>query len=281
MKSSGGNGIGNVLRYGVLSLPAAVFVVWAAALKMRDRSLVVPESVRHLLVFCVASVLSYGFFNLLMDFAWRFYFHLFPTILVLTGLLMGQVLQARGPRTARSLLWIGALVPLFFVGVGIKATASPLLDYGPQLEAAHGELGRALAKSSLPAELRTIAIGDAGAVPFYSGWTTIDTIGLNDREIARKKNPTERVLNAEPSLVVVYSRDGKTPNPAQFGLDVDRLDSKYRHIGSILFAKGYYLFVMMRTGLDSTKGGRELERTIQGLASVFPDATRFEAQDGP
>jgi len=281
VKSSGGNGIGNVLRYGVLSLPAAVFVIWAAVLKVRDRSLVLPESVRHLLVFCVASVLSYGFFNLLMDFAWRFYFHLFPAILLLTGLLMGQVFQARGPRPVRSSLLIGALVPLFFVGVGIKATASPLLDYGPQLEAAHGELGRTLAKSSLPAELRTIAIGDAGAVPFYSGWTTIDTIGLNDREIARKKNPTERVLNAEPSLVVVYSRDGKTPNPAQFGLVVDQLDSKYKPVGSIQFAKDYYLFVMLRNGLESREGGQELERAIQGLASVRPEAARVRAQGGP
>jgi hypothetical protein len=91
-------------------------------------------------------------------------------------------------------------------------------DYRSGLKAAHMALGDWL-RGRYPADT-VLAIGDAGAVPYFSRLTTIDLWGLNDAEIAhmpgeygRKPSMPAYVFARKPGVVVLWNRvpfvDGK------------------------------------------------------------------------
>jgi arabinofuranosyltransferase len=83
--------------------------------------------------------------------------------------------------------------------------------YRRGLENAHIALGRWL-HEQYPAD-SVLAIGDAGAIPFFSRLTTIDLWGLNDAVIAHlpgeygyKKAMVEDVLGRDPDVIVLWNR---------------------------------------------------------------------------
>ena len=58
----------------------------------------------------------------------------------------------------------------------------------------------------------TLAIGDAGTVPYYSDWQVIDLFGLNSKEVAFGTIPvSELVLEAQPADLILLSV-GANPN---------------------------------------------------------------------
>jgi hypothetical protein len=122
----------------------------------------------------------------------RFWVHVFPLLywLLVEGL---AVLDERGGRAGRGLALAAAIallattalgferVPPHAFGIqsveGIREYTRARIDQGRTLRA-HIEAGK------LPREL-VLCVGGAGAVPYYTGWTTVDRRGLNDRHIAR------------------------------------------------------------------------------------------------
>ena len=83
--------------------------------------------------------------------------------------------------------------------------------YRAGLKAAHMALGDWL-REKYPADT-VLAIGDAGAVPYFSELTTIDLWGLNEAKIARmpgeygqKKSMPDYVFGREPGVVVLWNR---------------------------------------------------------------------------
>jgi hypothetical protein len=98
----------------------------------------------------------------------------------------------------------------------------PLLaNYGPDLARTHVPIGQGLADADVPANMRTVAVNDAGAIPYYSRWNTIDFIGLNDEQLAHGADVTERVVDA-------------------YGLDVPRAAEGYDHVGNVQMREGYH-----------------------------------------
>ncbi len=77
-------------------------------------------------------------------------------------------------------------------------------------ERAHVALGHWLKTNSPPRA--TIAVGDVGAVPFYSGLRVIDTAGLTDAHVARLPGPlygksdSGYVLSQKPQYIVLLVR---------------------------------------------------------------------------
>ncbi len=70
------------------------------------------------------------------------------------------------------------------------------------------ELGTALAEIK-PGQL-TMAVSEAGNLPLFSGWRTLDTWGLNDRRIAEEGALSKEYLRElNPDLVMFH--DGKSP----------------------------------------------------------------------
>jgi hypothetical protein len=111
---------------------------------------------------------------------WRFYVPLAP-VLVLTAAEGLERLLARKPRFARGLA----------AAVVLAALLAPWRGFLPEIRregswVRHWErLGRQLA-AVFPADT-TIALCPVGALPYRSGFRTIDMLGLNEREIARKE----------------------------------------------------------------------------------------------
>jgi hypothetical protein len=82
--------------------------------------------------------------------------------------------------------------------------------YGQALAGTYVRLGRVLADYRHDAgRVPVLAIGDAGAVPYYSKWRVIDTFSLNDPAIAiGGRDDPGYVLDQNPDLVAVVSEQG-------------------------------------------------------------------------
>jgi hypothetical protein len=96
--------------------------------------------------------------------------------------------ERRGPRlgVARSLLAaISLLAPLSVPAV------ERWMAYPPPRSAEFPLVGQALAGVVRPGD--SLAVGAAGAIPYYSRLTTYDTLGLNDRHIARQPMPQRHI----------------------------------------------------------------------------------------
>jgi hypothetical protein len=176
-----------------------------------------PRSLRPALLAAASLVIFFLFPRHIMSFDWRYLVPISPLVFVLAatglGVLQRRLQQGvRGPR-AWSSASAGWLV------VSVIGVAWPLVyfgrDVGSRIEAKQGiaksfakyvELGRVLRAVGQVREQPRLAIGDAGAIPYYSGWHTIDLVGLNDAVIARRGTPDPSyVLGERPDLIVVNS----------------------------------------------------------------------------
>src|SRR5439155_5699218 len=93
------------------------------------------------------------------------------------------------PRQAQVLTIAFTLATIVFLAVSsLEPARSALRErraYGQALESTYVRLGRVLAEHRLESgRTPVLAIGDAGAIPYYSGWHVIDTFSLNDPAIA-------------------------------------------------------------------------------------------------
>jgi hypothetical protein len=64
-------------------------------------------------------------------------------------------------------------------------------------------------------------------------------IGLNDEAVAHGENPTTRVVDAKPTVIVVRSYDPNIPADA-YGLNVPLATKGYEHVGTVQMRDGYY-----------------------------------------
>ncbi|WET79909.1 hypothetical protein P3102_01215 [Amycolatopsis sp. QT-25] len=174
-----------------------------------------------------------------MDYLHRFAFHAFPVLCLGAGLAMAHL----GRR------WIAALTGAVAVGwvavTGAESADLPVLaNYGPDLQRAHVAIGKGLANAQVPEAARSLAVSDAGAIPYYSGWKSIDYIGLNDEAIAHGASPTDVVKAVRPTVVVVTARGpGQTPGWA-YGLVVPDAARDYQLVADVQMRDGYYQEVL-------------------------------------
>lgn len=221
-------------------LPAlALLVVWTKG----------PRRVGAQLALIVTSAeIIYLVSTPIMDYAHRFAFHVFPLCCLLVAIAAGTLARAR-PAFGMA----AATAAAIFLAVGLAIPAQDLL-YGRDLNQAHVALGKELAEVELPADLQFMAIGDAGAIPYFSGWRILDFQGLNDEAIAHGADPTTRVLEAQPPFLVAFSEDGQTPTQL---FDTDRLnpsriEESYERLGTVQFRDRYWLIVMANEALPQT-----------------------------
>ncbi len=119
---------------------------------------------------------------------------------------------------------------------------------------AHVPLGKLLEHISRPQD-HLLAIGDAGAVPYYSRWRTIDTFGLNDRVIARSgKHDSAYVLDQQPDLLVLISSsqdEFRARLEWEVGLLGDARARGMKRVGVVTYLPGsYYLWLLAKPGSD-------------------------------
>ncbi|WP_308817558.1 hypothetical protein [Pseudonocardia alni] len=141
-----------------------------------------------------------------MDYLSRFAWHGFPLVCLAAAWALDTV-DLRRVAAGAAVVAVG-----WTTVAGFLAPDGPsMVNYGDDLRRAHIAVGLALADADLPADRRTVAVSDAGAIPYFSGWTATDYIGLNDGRIAHGADPTEVLQADDPSVVVVTSSSPRPP----------------------------------------------------------------------
>jgi hypothetical protein len=200
-----------------------------------------------------------------MGYDHRYLAPLDPTLCVLAGVGLSR-LVARAARWPVAAVNAGAaaavVVAAGLEAVDARAVIAGEVDYGHGLADAHERLGRDLLAIGMPAG--RLVISDAGAVPYFSQWWTLDLVGLNDATVATtgRRDPAW-VLAQNPDVVVLASprTDRVEPwdwNPWEPSLYDACISAGFVRVGLRRFADDYWLWVLARP--DSIAGTGLLAR---------------------
>ncbi|MBI3784383.1 MAG: hypothetical protein HY270_13385 [Deltaproteobacteria bacterium] len=216
--------------------------------------LMVTRTPRALLPSCAATLALFVFFLFpqpVMGYEWRFLFPLLPLVCAWAGSGTVRVLpwlESKGIGPLRYALVAAILVSTVLNLIpDARESRDDLRAYAAGLTRAHVALGQELQRSTTQPKSPVLAIGDAGAVPYYSGWYTIDTHGLNNPVIARAKSyDAGYVLQQRPDVLVLLSSSATT-FVSKLDYEKDLYDAAL-HAGMgrsdvLQFAPGYYLWV--------------------------------------
>ncbi len=209
----------------------------------------------------IGFVLFFFFPMHVMGYEGRFIYPAMPMLycLVYLGCLSfteGLIAQSKllsHPQAARIFGISVAMVPIILLMLAYpKIQHNKIEEYQGMLNA-HIQLGKDLRgfPCDNPRQMH-VAMGDAGAVPYFSDWNTLDIIGLNNKEMAINKNDeskAEAILKTNPDLLILVSNSYKKfSSPVQIDNAVYRhmiKDSNYKLARIYQFQKDYhYLWVM-------------------------------------
>ncbi|MBN2562055.1 MAG: hypothetical protein JXQ75_14105 [Phycisphaerae bacterium] len=243
---------------------------------------------RMVFVPALATVVLLVFFlfpRSIMNYAWRFLYPTAPLVFALAGYGMGLLMYLLSPVIAKKpyvlLLLVAASVVMAGSFVrGTRSTVRDTLDYAIGLREGHVQLGKRLGRFATETGRRpTLAIGDTGAVPYYSGWRVVDTVGLNDPHVARHGLDPAHVFSQDPELVILVSNSSKVfiPDlyPQEEALYSKCLAQGMELLGTVVFQRScYYLWLMGRPDSDVA---RFLARESSGTLQISATGTaRFE-----
>ncbi|EID54125.1 hypothetical protein [Saccharomonospora xinjiangensis] len=210
--------------------------------------LLVPRATRRaatlLLAVVGATYLTYALSGPSMDYLHRFAYHAFPVLCLGAGLGVSAIATRLGGRASlqRALAAATGALTVAWAGLwGVLSGELPLIaNYGVDLERTHVAIGKALADTDVPQRARSLAVHDPGAIPYFSGWRTVDYLGLNDEAVAHGADPTAVVREAEPTVIVVTASGPYVPGTVH-GLRVVEATSGYEYVGKVQMRDGYWL----------------------------------------
>jgi len=190
----------------------------------------------------------------IMGFQWRFLYPISPLLIIL---LIGGVSLAFNESSCFIKSLNLRLVPVILVtgiiGAGfVRPLPQNLIfasDYTKGLNNAHIILGKVLNSISDADFANVVAVGDAGAIPYYSMWMVIDTFGLNDPFIARTWNHDPAYVFAKDPDVVVLISSSPDVFIARLSWEQkiyeDSIRRGYKKVKSLVFYENnYYLWIM-------------------------------------
>lgn len=202
-------GMDTVIDYLLHLLPPVAFFVFFAFWNPGRRTIILAFPVLALMVFYLIPVHMMGF-------NWRFVYPSTPLILALAGfggmrlvdcLRYASLLGGSDWTNARLAFVVASLCLVgvsYLAGAGERISETRRIARG--INSTYVQLGKTLRAFSGDELFPTMAIGDAGAVPYYSRWRVIDLIGLNDRQIAFSSvPPLDYLMSNQPDLVVIGS----------------------------------------------------------------------------
>lgn len=183
----------------------------------------------EILVAILALVLFYIIPTHRIPYQSRYFFPVLPLVCALAGCGVAAIVHALAERIGRrehrgsaEIVAALALVALVIganfnslTPAGMKTSGFFYTNYWRMLEKRHVALGKKLAEISVGLGRRPVlAIGDTGAVPYYSKWRAIDSFGLNDPHIALTGDHDPKyILSQSPDLVILRAWRGKPFKP--------------------------------------------------------------------
>jgi arabinofuranosyltransferase len=213
-------------------------------------------------VFLLFSSASYVISQLLMDYSFRFLYHVTPIILFVFGLIANEFINKKYNK-----FFIVAFSVIFIVFCWSQRDSIDMLVYGKNLNEVYINFGKRLYSIEIPDEYKSICLGDAGAIPYYSQWDCIDFVGLNDLVIAHKLQEREDyILRKKNTILLLFSSDGIEPYKDQYAFKYEKIIDKYELIGSLKCNKLYYMMAYIKKNVDlETKG--KIKSEIEILAA--------------
>ena len=192
----------------------------------------------------------------LMGYQHRYLAPLDPVLAVLAGIGLDRARRmlhtTRLPRAA--IAW-GAPALVLLAGAGeltdARVDVPERLAYAAGMAAAHLPLAHALAAVSPPGRL---VLSDAGSIPYFTDWETMDLVGLNDARIARThvRDPRAVMAFAPDVVVLVSAREGRFLPWDWNAYETPILDAVtragFRRMAVRRFGNDYWLWVMARPG---------------------------------
>lgn len=258
----------------VASVGAIFLLVFFSVIVLRSKATRGRRVGLYYAVFLAGAALPYCMFNLMMNYMSRFLFHLLPVVILMLGLglnALAEVLTNQHNLRSRQIgiyiVFVAALCvqPLFH---NDKLELAHLGLYEEHLQNAHFALAEALREAPVPDSLRTLTVGDAGVIPYVSEWHCYDFIGLNDVTVAHDRAGKSRyIAAAQPTVVILYSQDGRTLTPYQFGFEPQTMLINYENIAYIKWFPTYYLAVFLRRSIDESVFD-ELSFRIRAVAAT-------------
>lgn len=214
-----------------------------------------PRALRPTLVACVVLTAFFTLPEHLMGFEHRYLAPLDPVLAVLAGIGLDRAVRFTLARGTRAGLAWAAPAALLLVCAGEMFEAGTdvpdRLRYASGLHAAHLTLAHELAAVSPRGRL---VLSDAGAIPYYTDWETLDLIGLNDAHIARTRDRAPRtVLAFAPDAIVLVSVRPRRFETWSWNAYEDpifeaALHAGFEHVATRRFAEDYWLWVLARPG---------------------------------
>jgi arabinofuranosyltransferase len=253
------DGLSTVTQFIVSLGPLLWILIVAGLVTLKKNHLPAGIAVLSFLVF-------YLFPNHILGFDWRFLFPAVPFLFSIGGIGLGMLLNlietktlsdSRNARGARIHLTRALILLSVVICIGALPSQRKISEkenYASGMFKAHIPLGQHLAKFPHDESSPILAISDAGAVPYYSGWRTIDTFGLNEPYIATSgvRDPVY-VLDQHPDLLVVISKDPYTFNPRldfEGGLYIEAIKRGMTVALVMEFFDGYYLWCLSWPGSE-------------------------------
>jgi hypothetical protein len=257
----------DLLRMSLTHLPFTILACLSMSRTIREY--------RYFLFACSGVVILLAYYttpSLKMNYSHRFFVPFLPVVLALSIVGFEKLFHTlTGPPRPTQFSRYG---PIIVVLIGAFILASQVLSwhfcadfgriYGQGLRQTHCRLGLILAQHAR--RDATLAVGDAGAIPYFSDLETIDYIGLNDRHIARHRShlyksqkDLDYVLNMEPEFLVLVSSGhsgftGFDYGIRRIGLDfwehpkiVEYSEVARRQMHSQLGYKNYHVVLMVHS----------------------------------
>ncbi len=140
---------------------------------------------------------------------YRFFLHFIPLVFILCIPFWKSMIKDKIASWHFVPLVILLLLPVQITK--LSADHQTYMIYAKGLSDAHVKLGKWI--NEVTPKNVTIAITDAGAVPFYAKRRTIDLWGLNNEYIAHKGFSSEYFWSEDPDIITLFST---TPGPFRF-----------------------------------------------------------------
>lgn len=240
--------VGEFLRDGLLPLVPALGLGLLV-----DRTRLLGDTGLRAVSLVVAALV--GFFVLpehLMGIEHRFLFPIFPVLCAVAAAALASFVQRVRPTVATVAVLAIALPLAWWTHDRVRALAVAQA-YALGLDRAHRHLAAQLRAAIPPgqaAQRCKLAMGDAGAAPFLSGWRTLDSFGLNEHHIATRHDHSPGYVSAfEPDVWVLLSKSGAVFEPLlpwEAGLYEAATQEGYDFSRRLEFNAWYFLWVGTR-----------------------------------
>lgn len=217
-------------------------------------------------ILSVASLLVFFLFPYhLMNYEWRFNFPTIPLVFVIAALGIANArdwvrcraaLGEAEPVTPALLLLAICLTPLTFL-FRTREIATQQTRYGKEVGSALIPLGKRLRSIRPTDHTPVLAMGDIGAVGYYSGWRIVDLLALNEPHFALSGNvDPQYVLSQNPDVIVLTSRKTADFEPCWFfdePMYLASLAHGMRMVKTMPFQPDYNLWIMAIPGTPIAK----------------------------